>query len=510
LVVAGGAVAPAFAAGAPAPPAPPARATCAVASMQGVVSSYTTIVSTQSLTTPNTHTAYCRVDGYFTTSGPAGTNQVNFEVSLPSTFAGRYYFIGEGGAAGAVPDPVEQLLQQGWAQAGTDDRGPGALLDYSFAVDRTKALDYASRGVHLTTAETQTITRAYYGLGTKQGQLYRYVDGCSGGGRMGLVEASLYPSEYDGVLAGAPGSNSLNILKFGQIVDYLLRNPDSWVTPAQLQQLETAVIKKYDASDGAVDGFVRDPSKIDPSTFGSFGIFTPAQLSLVRLITSDLTVGNRVYKGYSASNPTGWAAFLTGTAPPSEWSTQPPPSFILFDTTTRGLFGLNYNFQTQFDFGNPADLQNWTTTFDQVFPSQNAGPASFDAFTRGGGKLLIWHGASDNGISVLDTVKLYQQIAAHSGGYATTQKSIRLFTVPGLFHCFSGPGPQDTPAQALAALTQWVEHGQAPQTIVVNSAPDQPKASFRLCPYPSAATFLGGVNNPTHLDPLNAANWVCR
>lgn len=488
----------------------PDRPTCAVADMQGVVSGDASIVSARSLTTPTTHTAYCRVDGYLTTSGPAGTDQVNFQVSLPDTFASRYVLIGVGGAAGSVPDPTEVQLQQGWAQAGTDARGPGQILDYTFAADRTKALDWATRGVHLSTVETQAITRAYYGLSNRRGQLYRYIDGCSGGGRMGLVEASQYPSEYDGVLAGAPGSNSLNILKFGQIVDHLLRHSDSWVSPAQLQQLETAVVAKYDASDGAVDGFVRDPSKIDPKWFGSLGIFTPAQLGLLEVITGELKVGDRVYKGYSASNPTGWAQFLTGFVPPSDWgTTQTPPSLRLFDTNTRAMFGLDYDFRTQFDFDDLADLQRWTTTFDEVFPAQNPGPASFDAFQDRGGKMLIWHGVSDNGISVFDTTKLYRQIAGHDG-YAATQKSIRLFTTPGLLHCFGGPGPQDTPVQGLAALAKWVEQGQPPQTIVVNSGPGQPKADFRLCPYPGIPTFLGGVRNPARLDPLDAANWFCR
>jgi len=321
---------------------------------------------------------------------------------------------------------------------------------------------------------------------------------------MGFVEASLFPAEYDGVLAGAPGSNNLNILKFGQIVDYVLDHPDSWVSPAQLQQLEDAVVKTYDRTDGAVDGFVRDPSKIDTATFGSLGIFTPAQLPLIKLIVSDLKVGDRIYKGYSASNPTGWGPFLIGSTPPDTWATQPPAGLILFDTNTRALFGLTFDFRTQFNFSSPADLQKWVTTFEKVFPQQSPNPDSFDTFTGRGGKILIWHGASDNGISVFDNQRLYQRIADHKGGYPATQQSIRFFTVPGLLHCFGGPGPQDTPVEAQAALANWVERGQAPKSIVVHSAPSQPAASFLLCPHPGAPVFKGGTK------PLDAANWVCR
>ncbi|WP_041939132.1 MULTISPECIES: tannase/feruloyl esterase family alpha/beta hydrolase [Frankia] len=489
-------------------PAAVARPGCDAAALQRTVGADTTITAAASATTPNTATRYCKVDGYVATSGPAGSNHVNFSAALPDRFVGRYLFNGIGGAAGSIPPIDEAQLAAGWAQAGTDAGNQGSVLDYRFAVDRTKALDWASRGVHVTTVATQAVTRAYYGLPTQAGALHRYISGCSGGGRMGLVEASLYPTEYDGVLAGAPGSNSLNILKFGQIVSYLLAHPDAWVSPDQLGQLEKALIAKYDARDGAADGFIRDPGVVD-TDFAPYGLFTPAQLDLLRLITGELKVGDRSYPGFSASNVTGWSAFLTGTQPPSTWGTQPPPALILFDTVTRALFGADYDFRTQFDFADPADPQSWATTFDQVFPGQNAAADSYDRFRDAGGKLLIWHGASDNGISVFDTIGLYGKVAAHQHGYADTQRWARLFTVPGLFHCFGGPGAQDTPAQGLAALADWVEHGQVPRTIVVHSAADQPKADFLLCPYPAHPIFLGGADNPRHLNALDAENWRC-
>jgi feruloyl esterase len=35
-------------------------------------------------------------------------------------------------------------------------------------------------------------------------QTYAYVDGCSGGGRQGFAEAQSFPTDYNGILAGAP------------------------------------------------------------------------------------------------------------------------------------------------------------------------------------------------------------------------------------------------------------------------------------------------------------------
>jgi len=63
-------------------------------------------------------------------------------------------------------------------------------------------------------------------------------------------------------------------------------------------------------------------------------------------------------------------------------------------------------------------------------------------------------------------------------------------------------------AQALPALTQWVERGRAPQSLLTNRALPTPR-TFLLCPYPEVSVFKGGLNNPAGLDANDAANWTC-
>lgn len=87
-----------------------------------------TVSSAESVATPFAH---CLVKGAVVTqavSPESQTNQVNWMVALPDGHNGRYYFIGLGGTAGIVPPPPANLLEQGYAVAGTDT-GTRVTLD---------------------------------------------------------------------------------------------------------------------------------------------------------------------------------------------------------------------------------------------------------------------------------------------------------------------------------------------------------------------------------------------
>lgn len=44
------------------------------------------------------------------------------------------------------------------------------------------------------------LVRAYYGAGPSKS----YYDGCSQGGRMGLIFAQRFPTDFDGIVSGSP------------------------------------------------------------------------------------------------------------------------------------------------------------------------------------------------------------------------------------------------------------------------------------------------------------------
>ncbi len=80
------------------------------------------------------------------------------------------------------------------------------------------------------------------------------------------------------------------------------------------------------------------------------------------------------------------------------------------------------------------------------------------AFFRRGGKLLQYHGWSDQAVAPANSVNYYNSVVAKSGGAARVQQSYRLFMVPGMTHCVGGEGTSTF--DSLAALERWVEQGR--------------------------------------------------
>ena len=80
------------------------------------------------------------------------------------------------------------------------------------------------------------------------------------------------------------------------------------------------------------------------------------------------------------------------------------------------------------------------------------------AFEAHGGKLLLYAGWRDTGITPENTVHYYESVREEMG--PEQGDWMRLFLAPGMGHCRGGPGV-DT-FDTLAALEQWRERDVAP------------------------------------------------
>jgi len=145
----------------------------------------------------------------------------------------------------------------------------------------------------------------------------------------------------------------------------------------------------------------------------------------------------------------------------------------------------------------------WDQSLEQYGEVIGTDNPDLTAFRDRGGKAIVWHGWADQLISAEGTIDHYQRVQQHMGGAEETSDFLRLFMAPGIGHCAGGPGP--APTGQLDALLEWVEEGDAPETLMATRR-DQTGAVTRsrpLCQYPLVARYTGTGSTD------EAANFVC-
>src|SRR5512143_668215 len=143
--------------------------------------------------TPQMLPAYCRL---LATLKPSPDSDIKIEDWLPvgAAWNGKYEAVGGGGRAGVISyAALANAVQEGYATSSTDTGHEGG--NAKFAVGHPeKIVDFAYRAVHEMVVRAKAVMTAYYGRGPR----LSYWNGCSTGGRQGLMEAQRYPEDFDG------------------------------------------------------------------------------------------------------------------------------------------------------------------------------------------------------------------------------------------------------------------------------------------------------------------------
>jgi len=429
--------------------------------------------------------AFCRVAA---TLRPSSDSAIRIEVWMPIVgWNGKLQSVGNGAWAGTISYPaMATALAAGFAVASTDTGHEGNNPD--FIPDHPeKVVDFAYRAVHEMTATSKAIIAAYYGDGPQ----YAYWNGCSTGGRQAMAEAQRFPSDYDGIVAGAP-ANYTTRLQGSQVWTSAVTHKDEagYIPPAKYAVIHKAALDRCDALDGVKDGVIEDPTrcKFDPKVLECKGEDGPSCLT-----APQVEVARKIYAG---------PAFFPGLEPGSEmgWSTLsgPKPMDLAVDVYKYLVFqDPKWNYLT---FNPETDVARADKTISGMMNSVD--PNLKPLFAHGG-KLLHYHGWADPGIPPGSSVNYYKSVLEAMGGKTKVNDSYRLFMVPGMGHCGGGDGTSTF--DMVSALDQWVVQGKAPDQIVASKVVSGAVVRTRpLCPYPQVATYRGSGSTD------DAANFSCK
>jgi hypothetical protein len=158
--------------------------------------------SAEFFTAFNTLPPFCRVQ---LVARPSSDSRIRIELWLPvANWNGRYLGTGNGGYAGSIGYyRLGEALHSGYAASSTDTGHRGTSRQVAWARGHPeKQRDFDYRAIHLTALASKAFIRALHGSEPK----FSYFNACSNGGRQGLMEAERYPSDYDGIMAGAPAT----------------------------------------------------------------------------------------------------------------------------------------------------------------------------------------------------------------------------------------------------------------------------------------------------------------
>ena len=439
--------------------------------------------------------------------------EVQYIVYLPTRWNGRFYMHGNGGYAGeSLDDECGHLarlraVRHGFIAAFTNTghdatAEPGGAWAYN---NLQKEIDFGYRAVHLTAMTVKNIAMAYYGKAPG----YSYFDGCSTGGLQGFSEAQRFPSDFDGILAGAPVFSLREMIwQYWKNHMALLATP---LSREKLKMLGGIVLSLFDEADGANDGVIGNPLTVDfdpqrdlPRASGEQPGFTDDEIKMLSVIYGPTYVGDmKIYPRIVIGGEFPGLTYIDGTYTPvasqSAWSGHVVADIqggleqpLILESWFRYLAFAADDSELDWRGLDPRQDLSRMEQSGRIF---NATDPDLTRFQRRGGKMIIYHGWADFGVNPLRTVEYFQQVATLVGDEIS--KFLRLYLIPGMHHCKGGVNIDRF--DLMTPLINWVEGGVAPQGLVGYRVEQGKVTRTRpLCAYPQIARYRGAGSIDAH------------
>jgi pimeloyl-ACP methyl ester carboxylesterase len=462
----------------------------------------------------------CRIVGV---TYPTADSRIGFEVWMPpaASWNGKFQAEGSGGSAGAIsPAPMLTALKAGYATMSTDNGhitnpdAPNGGNEQTWALGHPqKMVDFAYRALHASTVAAKIIVEDFYGKKASEA----YFIGCSQGGHHALMEATRFPDDYDGIVAGAPAWHWATQMINAMWNSRAAQKDATALTAESAALLNRRVIAACDELDGVKDGVIEDPRQchFDPATLTCKAgdapdqCLTPVQVAAANAIYSGArrSDGTPIFQGFAPGSEAQWARIWAGAAPGGS----------SFDFFRYSVFQDKDYKNADFDFDKDTDraLSARVVGRQTVADVYNVKP-DLSAFARRGGKLIMYHGWADQQIPPYATLDFYRQIVAQQG-QVRTDSFLHLFMLPGIYHCAGGPGAgnfgaagpaakDDSEHNIAMALDEWVTRKKAPETFIATRFEEGTKTVERtrlICRFPQMAKYKGSG------DTNDAANFTC-
>ena len=404
-------------------------------------------------------------------------SNITLEAWLPTNWTGRFLSTGNGGLSGCIQyESIAYGTEFGFATVGANN-GHNGTSGEPFYQNPDVVEDFAYRSVHAGVVVGKAVTQAYY----ENDYSKSYYLGCSTGGRQGFKEVQDFPEDFDGVVVGAPALAFNNLSSWSGIF-YLRTGPansSTWLTPDEWALVHEDVLRQCDGLDGAEDGIIEsvDLCHYKPVTLqcasdatNTSGCLSSIKVETVRKVYED-------YWGWGADNQS--ALIYPRMNPGNElsarftyYSGEPFPytedwfQYAILNDPSWKADQLDNYYAALAATKNPFNIETWE--------------GDLSAFRDKGGKVLHYHGNADSIITSTNSPRYYGHVSATMGAPPSElDEFYRFFTIAGMDHCSGGEGAwqigqsseategvkRDPQNNILLRMIDWVENGNAPETI---------------------------------------------
>lgn len=486
------------------------------------------------------------------------TANYRFGMFLPDTWNSKLLVVGNGAFLGGInwldmgPGP-----KFGMASLSTDTGHNSGSGDQTWADTDEKKTNWAYRALEGSTVLGKILIRAYY---DETPIAYTYYSGCSTGGRQGLKQIQRDPNIFDGALIGAPAWDTKHLMPWiSKLAVWNLPEdgPHAINNASLFQRLQAEVVAQCDDLDDVHDNIVSAPDLCQEHfnitklrcdvTSNHTACWTQAQIETAQKMYSDYVIesvegpggnGVLVYKGLTHSSEAEWTTYLLPIAEDEAGNVRRN-----FDAQYERYF-MNYGADWPITAYNDSVADDSRRLDSHGRDSATADQyADLEAFRRRGGKVILYGGLADGLVPVRHTTLYYERTAERITGSIEGDITdfFRYFQIPGMGHCrgsrdnvkapwmiggasqaallppynagFSVPlGFNDSRHDALLALMEWVERGNAPSEIIASefnfTNPERQSITLYrqrpICVYPRKAVWdRTGAQD-------DASSWSCR